>query len=195
MRILAVADVESPWLWEHYQEGNLAGVDMILACGDLAPQYLSFLATFIHGPVIYVRGNHDDPYEHTPPEGCICAEDRIVVHEGVRILGLGGSMRYKEGQNQYTENEMRRRIRRMAYQLHRHRGFDILLTHAPARGFHDTDALPHRGFECFHPLLSRYQPSYFVHGHIHLNYGNYPRESQLMQTRVINAYEKCFFDI
>ena len=35
MRMLAVADEESPALWDHYQEGRLDGYDLILSCGDL----------------------------------------------------------------------------------------------------------------------------------------------------------------
>ena len=53
--------------------------------------------------MVYVRGNHNDSFLDSPPEGCICAEDRIVVCGGVRILGLGGSHRYQNGRNMYTE--------------------------------------------------------------------------------------------
>lgn len=91
MRILAIADEESKYLWDYFQKEKLEGIDLILSSGDLNPNYLSFLATFTTAPVLYVRGNHDDKYEKTPPDGCICIEDQIYVHEGVRILGLGGS--------------------------------------------------------------------------------------------------------
>ena len=103
MRILAIADQESPLLWDYFDRSYLEGIDLILSCGDLKPQYLSFLATFAHAPILYVHGNHDDRYEETPPDGCICIEDKIYIHNGVRILGLGGSMRYKPGAHQYTE--------------------------------------------------------------------------------------------
>ena len=110
MRILAIADQESPLLWDYFDRSYLEGIDLILSCGDLKPQYLSFLATFAHAPILYVHGNHDDRYEETPPDGCICIEDKIYIHNGVRILGLGGSMRYKPGAHQYTQFQMRRRI-------------------------------------------------------------------------------------
>ena len=51
MRILAIADVEAKALWDHFDRRRLEGVDMILSCGDLDPQYLSFLATFTAAPV------------------------------------------------------------------------------------------------------------------------------------------------
>ena len=132
MRILAIADEESKYLWDYFQKEKLEGIDLILSSGDLNPNYLSFLATFTTAPVLYVRGNHDDKYEKTPPDGCICIEDQIYVHEGVRILGLGGSMRYRPGINQYTEKEMKKRVKKLWFPLLYRGGFDILLTHSPA---------------------------------------------------------------
>ena len=80
------------------------------------------------------------------------------MHEGIRILGLGGSMRYNNGRYQCTEKDMAKRIRKLRFQLMRRRGFDILLTHAPMHGCGDQDDLPHRGFSSFQPLLDRYKP-------------------------------------
>ena len=195
MKILAVADVEARFYYDYYQPGKLKEFDLILACGDLHREYLEFLVTMAGCPVLYVRGNHDDGFEKKPPEGCICVEDRIYVHEGVRILGLGGSYRYRQGDNMYTERQMRRRIRRLFFQLWRHKGFDILLTHAPARGINDFDSLSHRGFESFVTLLDKYKPRYFVHGHIHKNYGTrIPQKTQRDGTMIINACEYCKFE-
>ncbi len=194
MRIMAIADEESKLLWDYFDKSYLEGIDLILSCGDLKPQYLSFLATFTSVPILYVHGNHDDRYAETPPDGCICIEDTIYVHNGVRILGLGGSMRYKPGEHQYTEKQMRRRVRKLWWKLKYHKGFDILLTHAPAYQHNDQEHLPHRGFQIFRELLDKYRPAYFIHGHVHLNYGRFPRVSMYNETQVINAYEKYIFD-
>lgn len=195
MKIMAIADEESKLLWDYFDKSYLEGIDLILSCGDLKPQYLSFLATFTTVPILYVHGNHDDRYEETPPDGCICIEDQIYVHEGIRILGLGGSMRYKPGEHQYTERQMRRRVRKLWWKLKYHKGFDILLTHAPAYQFNDEEHLPHKGFEVFRTLMDKYKPAYFIHGHVHLNYGRFPRLSTYNETQVINAYEKYIFEI
>ena len=190
MNILTLSDVEAPSLWDPLQPYRLKDVDLILSCGDLSPDYLSFIATYSHAPVLYVHGNHDDVYKPRPPLGCICIEDQIYCHQGVRILGLGGSIRYKKGTHQYTQREMNRRVRRLWFSLLRHGGFDILLTHAPAYGINDGPDLPHQGFRIFPSLLTRYTPAYMVHGHTHLSYGlQYPRQSQFVQTTIINAYE------
>ncbi len=195
MRILAVADVESRYLYEYYTPGRLDGFDMILACGDLRRDYLEFLVTLANCPVVYVRGNHDDPLIADPPDGCICAEDTIVECCGVRILGLGGSHRYRKGENMFTEAQMRRRVRRLRFRLWRHKGFDILLTHSPARHLNDFDSISHQGFECFLELLDKYRPKYFVHGHIHKNYGvHIPQRTQYGDTTVINACDYCIFE-
>lgn len=196
MRIMAIADQESKLLWDYFDRSYLEGIDLIISCGDLKPQYLSFLATFTHAPVLYVHGNHDDRYEKDPPDGCISIEDDIYVHNGVRILGLGGSLRYKPGINQYTQKEMRRRVRKLWWKLWRHKGFDILVAHAPAYHLNDGEDLPHRGFDAFPELMDKYKPAYFIHGHVHMNYGRkFPRLSSYNETQVINAYEKYIFDI
>ena len=190
MKILAVSDVEAKYYYDFYTPGKLDEFDLILACGDLHREYLEFLVTMAHCPLVYVRGNHDDALMEEPPEGCICVEDTIVALGGVRILGLGGSYRYRDGENMFTEWQMRRRIRKLQLQLWKYSGFDILLTHAPARHINDFDSLPHRGFECFVELLDKYRPKYFIHGHIHRNYGaGVPRKTVRGDTTIINAYE------
>lgn len=104
-------------------------------------------------------------------------------------------MRYNYGKNQYTEKEMQKRIRKLRWQLFRHKGFDILLTHAPAYELNDGADLPHRGYMVFHKLLEKYKPRFFVHGHVHMGYGRqHKRYTRYNTTHVINAYERCVFD-
>jgi Icc-related predicted phosphoesterase len=195
MRILAIADTESQYYYDYYTPGKLDEFDLILACGDMSRTYLEFLISLGHCPVLYVRGNHDDRFATEPPEGCVCVEDRIFVYQGVRILGLGGSYRYRDGANMFTERQMTARVRRLWFQLWKHKGFDILMTHAPARHINDFDSISHRGFDCFTSLLDQYQPRYFVHGHIHQNYGiHIPQKTLRGNTTIINAYDHCAFD-
>ena len=195
MKILALADEESAYLWDYFEKSKLEGIDLIISCGDLNPKYLSFLATFTSAPVIYVHGNHDEKYKHTPPEGCICIEDQIYVYKGVRILGLGGSMEYTSGEHQYTETAMHKRVRKLRRQLSRNKGFDILVTHAPAFGLNDGEDLPHRGFQVFNTLIEKYNPKYFLHGHVHMRYGRkHVRFDTCGDTQVINAFERCVFE-
>ena len=197
MRILAVADEESPALWDHYQEGRLDGYDLILSCGDLKAEYLSFLVTMGHAPLLYVHGNHDEGYAVRPPEGCDCIDDQLVVYRGVRILGLGGCLRYRpDAVFQYSEREMSRRIRRLRFALWKSGGVDVVVTHAPPLGLGDGEDLPHRGFGALKGLLDRYRPMYLVHGHVHLR--GYPlpaRELVYGDTRIVNAGERTTLEV
>lgn len=196
MKILALSDIESPALWDYFEKSRLEGIDLILSCGDLDPQYLSFLATFFHGPVLYVHGNHDSSYGTTPPEGCICIDGNLFEYHGIRIVGLGGSMRYKPGPHQYTENQMLFRALKLWPVIARHHGFDLLVTHAPAFGQGDAPDPAHNGFRTFLSMMDRYQPSYHIHGHVHLSYN--PTESRVRRysrTTIVNAYEKYILEL
>ena len=196
MKILAIADKEDPRIWDRYKPEILREADLVLSAGDLDPHYLSYCVTYSNAPVLYIHGNHDEKYDQTPPEGCICIEDDLVIYQGLRILGLGGSMRYRRGTHQYTEKQMQWRIRRLWLKIRSCGGFDILLTHAPLHGLNDLDTLPHRGFNCFRKLLDRWQPRYFIHGHVHREYGvNIPQRCMYGSTTVINAYDYCIIEI
>ena len=188
MKILLVSDEEDKYLWDFYRPGRLKGIDLILSAGDLKAEYLSFLVTMANRPLLYVHGNHDGGYAQRPPEGCQCIDGKLVTVGGLRILGLGGSALYNGGPHQYTERQMRWRIHRLRLKLALTGGVDIVLTHAPVRGFGDEDNMTHRGFEAFLPLLDQYQPRYLVHGHIHQRYGaNRPRCHQYGETTIVNA--------
>ena len=89
MKILAVADEECKALWDYFTPDKLEGVELIIACGDLSRHYLEYLATMAPVPLLYVHGNHDESYDTRPPQGVICLDDDVYVHNGLRIAGLG----------------------------------------------------------------------------------------------------------
>ena len=196
MKILAVADEESAALWDYYVPGRLKDYDLILSCGDLTSEYLSLLVTMGRAPLLYVHGNHDTGYRTRPPEGCDCIDDCLVVYNGVRILGLGGCRRYRLGAHQYTEKEMRRRIRKLRFALWRAGGVDIVVTHAPPRNLGDDNDPAHWGFEALLELLDKYNPQYLIHGHVHSNYGmSRSRIHTRGSSTIINAFERYTLDI
>ncbi len=196
MKILVLADVESKYYSDFFSKEKFEDIDLIISCGDLDADYLMFLVTLTNLPVLYVRGNHDQKYATKPPEGCISIEEKIYNFKGLRIMGLGGSMEYDGRGVQFTEKEMASKVRKMRYKLWKSKGIDILITHAPAQGINDGEDLPHRGFKVYRDLLDKYSPKYFVHGHVHMNYGrNIPREFIYNETKVINAYERYIIEI
>lgn len=195
MKILALSDEECPALWDYYVPGRLKDYDLILSSGDLHATYLSFLVTMARAPLMYVHGNHDIGYEINPPEGCDCIDGKLVIYKGVRILGLGGCRRYRPGDHQYTDREMRRRIRKLKWEIWKAGGVDIVVTHAPPRGVGDAEDYPHRGFDAFLDFIDKYHPKYLLHGHVHLRYGReIPRVQQYNGTQVINVCERYEFD-
>lgn len=194
LKILVVADEESPYFWDYYTPDKLENIDLIISCGDLKAEYLSFLVTMARCPLLYIHGNHDARYERKPPEGCVCIEDDIYEYKGIRILGLGGSYDYSCGPHQYTWKEMDRRVRRLWYKLWRKKGFDILVTHAPAYELGDSQDIAHVGFPTFVRLLERYRPKYMLHGHVHMNYGcQMQRIRRYEDTTIINGYNYHIF--
>ena len=197
MKILAIADDENKLLWDYYQPDRVAGVDLIISCGDLDPDYLEFLVSMTNCPLLYVHGNHDNKYDYHPPLGCICIDDKIYNYKGLRIMGLGGSIRYNNSKYMSTEKEMQRRISHLRTEITLKSGFDILVAHAPAAGYGDLEDIAHRGFSCFNNLMETYKPKYMLHGHVHSTYTrSFKREIiHPSGTKIINCCGSYIFDI
>lgn len=197
MRIPSIADEPNEYLWSENVREALSGIDMIISCGDLPAEYLDYLATFTAAPVFYVHGNHDKSYVENPPTGCVCIDGKLLTYNGIRMLGLGGSIRYNnESPFQYTQKQMNLRALKLIPAIYLHKGFDILVAHAGAFGTGDVDDRAHVGFEVFNELIDKWQPMLFIHGHSHLNYSTKnKRLAYRNKTQVINAFEKYYLDI
>ncbi|MBM6675468.1 metallophosphoesterase family protein [Olsenella uli] len=196
MRILCIADTEESWLYDHYDRERMAGVDLIVSCGDLPATYLEHIVTLANVPLLYVWGNHDTAYERHAPEGCIDIDGHVRDFCGLRVMGLGGSIRYNDQVHGFTEAEMARRAARMALLAQASGGVDLIVTHAPARGYGDLDDLPHRGFEAFDRLLDRVRPRYLLHGHVHMEYGRIERVREHPSgATIVNACGSYLLDL
>ena len=175
MRILAISDTPEGWLWERWDRERVAGVDLVISCGDLPATYLEHIVTLANVPLVYVQGNHDTAYDDHAPEGCVSIDGQLRDFRGLRVMGLGGSIRYNDEVHGFTEAEMARKAARMALLASATGGVDLVVTHAPLRGYGDLDDLPHRGFEALGRLVERTRPRYLLHGHVHLEYGRIER--------------------
>jgi len=190
MKILSVADTVVQELLEPVGGGPpLADIELVLACGDLPPEYLSALRNRYETPLLYVLGNHDLRYGESPPVGCTPIHRRIIKTGGLRIVGFSGSRWYNGNINQYTEKQMARFMRKMRFSLWQSRGVDLVVSHAPPRFIKDADDPCHRGFRVFLEFIEKYQPRYFIHGHIHTMFDNDAERSTMVRsTAVINSY-------
>ncbi|PHR29838.1 MAG: metallophosphoesterase [Desulfotalea sp.] len=190
MKILCVADTVTRSLLEP----NLGGpaieeIDLVIACGDLPPEYLSSLRNRYNAPLYYVLGNHDLRYQNSPPVGCTHIDRHIVNFSTLSMTGFSGSRWYNGGINQYSEKQMRGFMRRMRFQLWRNKGVDIVVTHAPPRFVHDAEDPCHRGFRIFRWFIDKYKPRYCLHGHIHTHFeDDSERITSINSTSVINCY-------
>ena len=197
--------------------------DIVLSCGDLPWDYLEYIVSRLNVPLLYVPGNHDTvpprlddiftPLRvETPargPQGCVNVDGRVEDAAGLRIAGLGGSMRYRPGPNQYTQAQMRWRALpiEMLARLRRRDGkrrlrgpreltpnalssrglLDVLVTHAPPEGFSGKyEDLAHRGFAAFNRLIKNLAPRFHIHGHVH-PYGVMQPDRKLGATLIVNA--------
>lgn len=196
MRLLAVSDMEDEALVAQLASRSMPPVDVVISCGDLRPGYLDYVATMANAPLAYVRGNHDTDDRGYGVMGGTALDLRVVRMGGLRIAGLDGSVAYREGIVGFSEGEMWRRAIALAIRAKLVGGVDILVTHAPPRGYGDLEDLPHRGFVCFNWLLEFLKPKLMLCGHVHLNYGLIARE-RIHQTgvKIVNAYSSVVLDV
>ncbi|THB80753.1 MAG: Icc-like protein [Desulfobacteraceae bacterium] len=193
IRILTVSDIESKELKQQVADKTLPPVDLVLSCGDMAPEYLSYIRERIDSPLFYVKGNHDIRYTPNNPMGCMNIHGRIIQFKTLNILGLEGSMWYNGGPNQYTDKQMRKIILGQWFSIWRKGGIDMVITHAAPRHIKDAEDRCHIGFESFIKLLNTYEPAYFIHGHIHREFqSGEERVTKCGSTRVINT---CGYNI
>ncbi len=214
MKILCVADHIDPLVYSTQIKGRYKGVSMVLGAGDLPMEYYSYIVSCLNVPLLFIFGNHnlsrlrhfqrreaspaeltaDDNFRSQTAYGATYLEDRVRKMQKVLIAGLGGSMRYNDGEHQYTEIQMLFRIFRLLprllwNRLVHGRWLDILLTHAPPRGIHDKSDLCHTGFKAFLLFMRWFKPKYLIHGHIHLYELNDVRRTFYKKTEVINCYD------
>jgi uncharacterized protein len=188
LNILAVSDFVDKTLTRKVETKTLEPVDLIVSCGDLDPEYLSFLRNRLDCPLFYVKGNHDIRYTPGNPVGCKDIHRRIVSFDRFTVLGMEGSMWYNGGANQYTEAMMKKQIFSLWFALWRKKPVHMVITHAPPRHIHDKEDLCHRGFDCFNTLIRKLRPDYFIHGHVHREFESpADRITRVENTLVINA--------
>src|ERR1700704_782079 len=128
LKALVVSDEVDERLWSGAVRAY--SVDLVLGAGDLPYAYLEFLANALDKPCVFVPGNHDPdlsgytrssglsmkdgfPATWPGPMGGITAAGTVVDVAGLRVAGLGGSIRYNDGPNQWTERQQAGRARKL----------------------------------------------------------------------------------
>ncbi|MGA2976391.1 MAG: metallophosphoesterase [Spirochaetia bacterium] len=216
MRLLCIADHVDPFIYSTGLKQRYGNVNMVLSAGDLTLEYYDFIVSVLNKPLFFVFGNHHleeraafgnrldlfdrrgNPWEHAG--GATCLEGKVVRVQGLAIAGLGGSIWYNGGENQYTDFTMFLAILRLVPRMLWHRIFhgrflDVLITHSPPYGINDLPDPCHTGFRIFLWFMRTFKPRYLVHGHVHLYDRNAVREAQYQNTTIINAYDHVVIDL
>ncbi|MDA3809060.1 MAG: metallophosphoesterase [Spirochaetaceae bacterium] len=219
MKILCVADHRSPLVYSTGIKERFKDVDFILGAGDLPMDYYGYIVSSLNKRLYFVFGNHNlkhynrirgnnisftyDPSDINQHSfGSIFTTGKVIREKksGLLIAGMGGSINYNKGENQYTENQMYFKLFKMIPRLVLNkiiygRYLDIFLTHSPPRGYNDREDPCHKGFKAFLWFLDKFKPSYLIHGHIHLYDRNAKREIKYKETRIINVYDYYVLDL
>lgn len=200
VKILFVSDkvvdhLYSPKIVERHRD-----VDLIIGCGDLPYYYLEFILSMLNVPLFYVHGNHDPQQEYladgtaiTGPSGGANLHGRVHAEQNLILAGLEGSIRYKDGNFQYTQREMWLNVfalipKLLINKLRYGRFLDILVAHSPPFGIHNGEDRIHVGFRAFLWFMKVFKPRYLVHGHRHIYNPAEVVETQFLETKVINIY-------
>jgi Icc-related predicted phosphoesterase len=198
LKILAVADEVDTRLYGNRALRMRTAPDLILGAGDLPAYYLDYLVSKLDVPLYAIHGNHDAKPPLEGSQGYESCGAKWIGRRGVRVGGLllagfDGSLRYNDGAYQYSQGEMFAAARSLVPWLLLNKArygryLDVLLTHAPPRGIHDQPDLCHRGFEAFNWVVRRFQPSYHLHGHIHLYDRRAESVTRVGATQIMNVY-------
>jgi hypothetical protein len=169
LRILAASDEPDPALEHKKNRDELGRLDLIVGCGDLSPEYLSFLGDAFLSPFMYVRGNHDHggpwPALERLPEAASGLDATTLP--GVSLLALpwpdlrSGVAKRDEGAAwSQVLSALRLRLLRPGARPW------LVVSHAPPRGAGDTPDDPyHVGFGAYRAVLDRIRPPLWLHGH------------------------------
>ena len=219
MKILCVADHRSPIVYSTGIKERFKDVDLILGAGDLPMDYYGYIVSSLNKQLYFVFGNHNlkhynritgknpsfsyDPTAATHHSfGSIFTSGKIHKEKKTNLLiaGMGGSINYNNGENQYTDSQMYIKLfklvpRLLWNKLVHGRYLDIFLTHSPPRGYNDREDPCHRGFKSFLWFLEKFKPTYLIHGHIHLYDRNAMRELKYKETTIINVYDYYLLEL
>jgi uncharacterized protein len=169
IRILAASDESDPALDHATNRDSLGRIDLVVGCGDLAPDYLAFIADAFRAPLLYVRGNHDHggpwPALDLVPVESAGIDDRTLP--GARLLALPWPGATRGIARREERAAWRQVLDGVGFRLIRPGPAAwLIFSHAPPRDAGDTPGDPyHVGFAAYRTVLDRLRPRLWLHGH------------------------------
>jgi predicted phosphodiesterase len=168
IRILAASDEPDPALELAANREALGTIDLVIGCGDLAPDRLCFLADAFRAPLVYVRGNHDRggpwPRPRNIPEASVGSDERSLP--GISMLALPWPTGDRDTNRRDDRDAWLQVVRLAGRRLLRSSGPCLVFSHVPPLNVGDTPTDHyHRGFAAYRFLLDRVAPPLWLHGH------------------------------
>lgn len=206
-KILAISDQVDPRVYSDSLKDRYGDVDLVISCGDLSYMYLEYIISTLNKPLYFVHGNHDPEEElnvgepRSYPHGGMNLHCKIFRQQGLLLAGVEGSIQYnRRTPYQYPQasfwSYVFQLVPGLLYNKLRYGRFlDVFVSHAPPQGFHEGADWTHQGIKAFRWLLDIFQPTYHLHGHIHLYFPDQTRESSLGRTRIINAFQSIVVEL
>lgn len=141
-----------------------ATYDCVLFLGDIMrDDILSILPHTKGKPCLYALGNHDRWDQNEGIPGLTNLDGKTVSVRGVRISGVSGAPRYKDGNfAMRTEEEMKAVLSGVG-------DTDILVSHESPWNLLATNT-PHAGFRAISEFLERTNAPLHIFGHHHENW-------------------------
>ena len=168
IRILAVSDEFDPVLQDLRNRKSLGKIDLVLGCGDLAADDLSFIVDLVNAPLIYVRGNHDGGEKWVRDSAFLPStiESTRAVHEsGLTVVRLTWPGHKGKGAMRNEGLAWKQAVKLAIRRLGRDEPM-IVISHVPPLGVGDIPTTGyHRGFHGYRWLLDRVRPRLWLHGH------------------------------
>jgi len=169
MRILVISDFNDPVLYEETNRNKIGNIDLVISCGDLSREHLSYVSTMYKAPLFFVRGNHDLLLLTEGPVG-ENLHDQLIKYRGIRMLGFEGVPNYNNQGVQFSNIDINILFFKFFIKTLFLERPDIIVTHAPPKGIHDGPDNAHRGVPEYAKMITQFKPKYFLHGHNHLDY-------------------------
>lgn len=207
MKILSVSDQVDPRLYSKGIKERYQDVAFVISCGDLPYEYLEYILSGLNKPLFFVHGNHDrykrilEDDTRSFPLGGDNLHGKIIREQSLLLAGVEGSIKYnRKTRYQYTQGEMWSHVLRLVpgllyNKLVHGRFLDIFVTHAPPRGIHEGKDWTHQGIGAFRWLINTFQPSFHLHGHVHVYRPDTIQETRLGKTLVINTFKSRITEI
>lgn len=138
-------------------------IDVCLLLGDLSLRDVEVVKERIgNTPVYGVLGNHDG-FELYDMCGIENIHGKVVEINGVRIAGIGGSLKYKDSPMPLLTDEESIEI------AEKMEAADILISHDSPKFLHGSNDFAHSGLQGITRYCEKYSVPLNIHGHHHDN--------------------------